>query len=298
MSAGAPVLASDLGAFRRVLDDGRLGVLFPVGDDRRARLLARRAAGRPPRAGEARAPRRPARCAATTGAGWATRCWRCTRPCASAPIGSARTSGPGGCSPAGAADVRHPHLDAHRARGAARPGLVPLLLRQPARPAAPPGGDAARRPRRAAGPARRGRGRGGVRCSIPRPGCSSRTPRPRRSPRGRPGRRRSGWTRAARPARWRRRSRTTSPAPCTWRSATPVRWRPCATPLRWPRSRWTCSPRRAHGCSSPGGSTTTPSPRRSSAAQAGGAVDPAARATRRCRRWSRYDDSVPPGLTV
>jgi phosphatidylinositol alpha-mannosyltransferase len=32
MSAGAPVLASDLGAFRRVLDDGRLGVLFPAGD--------------------------------------------------------------------------------------------------------------------------------------------------------------------------------------------------------------------------------------------------------------------------
>jgi phosphatidylinositol alpha-mannosyltransferase len=33
MSAGAPVVASDLGAFRRVLDDGGLGVLFPVGDD-------------------------------------------------------------------------------------------------------------------------------------------------------------------------------------------------------------------------------------------------------------------------
>lgn len=32
MSAGAPVLASDLGAFRRVLDDGDLGALFPVGD--------------------------------------------------------------------------------------------------------------------------------------------------------------------------------------------------------------------------------------------------------------------------
>jgi phosphatidyl-myo-inositol alpha-mannosyltransferase len=32
MSAGAPVLASDLDAFRRVLDGGRLGVLFPVGD--------------------------------------------------------------------------------------------------------------------------------------------------------------------------------------------------------------------------------------------------------------------------
>jgi phosphatidylinositol alpha-mannosyltransferase len=32
MSAGAPVVASDLGAFRRVLDDGEQGVLFPAGD--------------------------------------------------------------------------------------------------------------------------------------------------------------------------------------------------------------------------------------------------------------------------
>ena len=32
MSAGAPVLASDLDAFGRVLDGGRLGVLFPVGE--------------------------------------------------------------------------------------------------------------------------------------------------------------------------------------------------------------------------------------------------------------------------
>lgn len=53
LSAGAPVLASDLDAFRRVLDDGRVGVLFPTGqvdalagsllallddDDRRATL--------------------------------------------------------------------------------------------------------------------------------------------------------------------------------------------------------------------------------------------------------------------
>src|SRR3954452_17102041 len=37
MSAGASVLASDLGAFRRVLEDGSLGGLFPVGD---ARALA------------------------------------------------------------------------------------------------------------------------------------------------------------------------------------------------------------------------------------------------------------------
>lgn len=40
MSAGAPVLASDLDAFRRVLDDGRVGVLFPTGDvDALARSL-------------------------------------------------------------------------------------------------------------------------------------------------------------------------------------------------------------------------------------------------------------------
>jgi len=32
LAAGAPVVASDLDAFRRVLDDGRVGVLFPVGD--------------------------------------------------------------------------------------------------------------------------------------------------------------------------------------------------------------------------------------------------------------------------
>lgn len=32
MSAGAPVLASDLDAFRRVLDEGRVGVTFPTGD--------------------------------------------------------------------------------------------------------------------------------------------------------------------------------------------------------------------------------------------------------------------------
>jgi phosphatidylinositol alpha-mannosyltransferase len=32
LAAGAPVLASNLDAFRRVLDDGRVGVLFPTGD--------------------------------------------------------------------------------------------------------------------------------------------------------------------------------------------------------------------------------------------------------------------------
>jgi phosphatidylinositol alpha-mannosyltransferase len=32
MAAGTPVLASDIEAFRRVLDEGRAGALFPVGD--------------------------------------------------------------------------------------------------------------------------------------------------------------------------------------------------------------------------------------------------------------------------
>jgi phosphatidylinositol alpha-mannosyltransferase len=32
MAAGAPVVASDLDAFRRVLDGGKAGRLFPVGD--------------------------------------------------------------------------------------------------------------------------------------------------------------------------------------------------------------------------------------------------------------------------
>jgi phosphatidyl-myo-inositol alpha-mannosyltransferase len=32
MAAGVPVLASDLDAFREVLDDGRVGALFPTGD--------------------------------------------------------------------------------------------------------------------------------------------------------------------------------------------------------------------------------------------------------------------------
>jgi phosphatidylinositol alpha-mannosyltransferase len=42
MAAGAPIAASDLDAFRRVLDDGRAGVLFRTGD---AAGLARALAG-------------------------------------------------------------------------------------------------------------------------------------------------------------------------------------------------------------------------------------------------------------
>ena len=61
MAAGAAVVAADLPAFARVLDDGRLGVLFPNGDaqgladavggllddpDRRAALVRGRVDGR------------------------------------------------------------------------------------------------------------------------------------------------------------------------------------------------------------------------------------------------------------
>ena len=61
MAAGAPVVASDLDAFRRVLDGGRAGALFPTGDAGGAgggcsADAARRP--RPPgRAGRARAAR-------------------------------------------------------------------------------------------------------------------------------------------------------------------------------------------------------------------------------------------------
>ena len=51
MAAGVPVVAADLGAFRRVLGDGEFGRLFPVGDARAAAdavldLLARPDRGR------------------------------------------------------------------------------------------------------------------------------------------------------------------------------------------------------------------------------------------------------------
>ena len=45
MSAGAPVLATDLDAFRRVLDDGRVGALFPDRRHRRPGPDAARPAG-------------------------------------------------------------------------------------------------------------------------------------------------------------------------------------------------------------------------------------------------------------
>ena len=60
MAAGAPVVASDLDAFRRVLDGGRAGALFPTGDAAALARRARRAARRPGRRAALARPR-PAR---------------------------------------------------------------------------------------------------------------------------------------------------------------------------------------------------------------------------------------------
>jgi len=49
MSAGAPVLASELEAFRRVLEGGRAGELFPVGDAEALAAAACRLLGDPGR---------------------------------------------------------------------------------------------------------------------------------------------------------------------------------------------------------------------------------------------------------
>jgi phosphatidyl-myo-inositol alpha-mannosyltransferase len=54
MSAGAPVLASDLDAFRQVLDGGTAGELFPVGDADALAGAAVRLLGDPARLGELR----------------------------------------------------------------------------------------------------------------------------------------------------------------------------------------------------------------------------------------------------
>ena len=67
MAAGAPVLASDLDAFRRVLDDGRVGALFPTGDTAALSTALLELLGRPrPARGRCRAPPRPG-CGGTTG---------------------------------------------------------------------------------------------------------------------------------------------------------------------------------------------------------------------------------------
>ena len=78
MAAGTPVVASDLDAFRRVLDGGRAGALFPTGD---AARWPRRWPGcsttRP--GGACWPPRRRGGGRATTGRSWPSRSSPCTR---------------------------------------------------------------------------------------------------------------------------------------------------------------------------------------------------------------------------
>ena len=79
MAAGAPILASDLDPFRRVLDDGRAGTLFRTGDPASLARGAGRAARRPgpPAAAGRRRPRGGG--ARTTGRSWPSRSSPCTR---------------------------------------------------------------------------------------------------------------------------------------------------------------------------------------------------------------------------
>ena len=59
MSAGTPVVASELDAFRRVLDGGAAGWLFPIGDSARlAAILSTVLARAPERAAKLRRARK------------------------------------------------------------------------------------------------------------------------------------------------------------------------------------------------------------------------------------------------
>ena len=80
MAAGAPIVASDLDAFRQVLRGGRAGELFATGDAAALAAAAGRAAGRPAAAGTAVAPRPARRCVPTTGRWWPGTWSGCTRP--------------------------------------------------------------------------------------------------------------------------------------------------------------------------------------------------------------------------
>jgi phosphatidylinositol alpha-mannosyltransferase len=78
MSAGTPVVASDLEAFRRVLDDGAYGVLVPVRDAGALAARSARCCWTP--SGAPRCARPPAAaCRATTGPPSPGRSSRCTR---------------------------------------------------------------------------------------------------------------------------------------------------------------------------------------------------------------------------
>ena len=78
MAAGTAVVASDLDAFRRVLDGGRAGLLFPTGDADGLRGRPDRAARRPGPPGRVECLRRRRWSPATTGRWWPRGCSRST----------------------------------------------------------------------------------------------------------------------------------------------------------------------------------------------------------------------------
>ena len=79
MAAGTPIVASDLDAFRRVLDGGRAGLLFPIGDADGADEVARASCSTTRPGGPRTPPRRPASSPRTTGRRSPSACWRSTR---------------------------------------------------------------------------------------------------------------------------------------------------------------------------------------------------------------------------
>ena len=92
MSAGAAVVASDLGAFRRVLDEGTAGTLFRTGDPADLAATLRAGARATTGCASARGRTRPTWSSATTGRTSRTRCSPSTRWCWPAATGtSART---------------------------------------------------------------------------------------------------------------------------------------------------------------------------------------------------------------
>ena len=202
MAAGTPVVASDLDAFRRVLDGGRAGALFPTGD---AAALARRA--RPscsttrPRGPRWPHARRPGGRARTTGR-WSPRgCWRST------PAAIEATDGDDGRR--SRADPRESVTAEPCRRRASRTTMPGMWL----------GG--------------RRRGRGGRWSRRTSPGPRPGRPAARRGRRRRPGRSTPTWCAARRPPRCWPSERTAAPS-CTRRPG--PRWTPRRTSGRRPRT--------------------------------------------------------------
>ena len=92
LAAGAPIVASDLDAFARVLEDGAAGVLVRRGDAGGAGRGAVRAAGRPRPARASSPPAGPGWRPATTGTSWPGGSSPSTRPCCR-PTGGEVTAG-------------------------------------------------------------------------------------------------------------------------------------------------------------------------------------------------------------